>query len=242
MSPAVHGAQSSPLPTIDLLLRLVDTHAASVLAQLQQHPSLASAADANGYTLLHAAASYSQLDLMRALVNTYHVQVDTTDADGETALFAAETPETVRCLVEELRADITVKNDEGIDAETNARTCDQEGDDGQWATVADYLAQRRTGGGVLPAATPATLTEGLRTPARLPDNVTITRMAEAEIGGEDAMPVDPEFRAKIEALAARQDFDSAQGQEELRNLVTEAVEGLAGDSDEPDRAVRRRIG
>lgn len=240
MSPAVPGAQSSQPPTIDLLLRLVDTHAASVLAQLQQHPSLAAAADANGYTLLHAASSYAQLDLMRTLVTTYNVNVDTTDADGETALFAAETPDAARCLVEELGAHVSVKNDEGIDAETNARTCDQEGDDGLWGVVADYLAKRRTGGAKSPA-TAATLANGLRTPAPLPDNVTITRMAQADIGGEDAMPVDPEFRAKIEALAAREDFDTVQGQEELRKLVTEAVGGLEGNSDEPHRAARRRI-
>ena len=63
----------------------------------------------------------------------------------------------------------------------------------------------------------------------------------ADVGGEDAMPVDPEFRAKIEALAAREDFNTAQGQEELRKLVAEAVGDLGGAIEEPDRAVRRRI-
>lgn len=227
-------------PPIDLMLRVVPTHPSSVLTQLEQHPSLANAADANGYTLLHAASSYSQLDLMRALVTRYNVAVNSTDPDGETALFAAETVEAARCLVEELGADTTIENDEGIDAETNARTYEQEGDEGQWGAVAAYLAQLRESRAG-PAADGQVGGEELRVPPPLPDNVRITRMAESELNGDDAIPFDPVFRARIEALAAREDFNTEEGQEELRKLVAEAVGGLGGEDEGQDRATRRRL-
>jgi len=50
---------------------------------------------------------------------------------------------------------------------------------------------------------------------------------------------DPEFRRRIEELAARDDFQTELGQRELKNLVTEAVGGLAADNGE--RNVRRRL-
>ena len=60
-------------------------------------------------------------------------------------------------------------------------------------------------------------------------------MAEEEAG--DAP--DPEFRRMIEELAAREDFQSEEGQRQLRELVTQAVMGMGtGDA---DRSVRRRV-
>jgi len=49
------------------------------------------------------------------------------------------------------------------------------------------------------------------------------RMSTAEEAGEDFPPVDEEFRRRIEELASRGDFNSEEGQRELRRLVTEAV-------------------
>jgi hypothetical protein len=53
---------------------------------------------------------------------------------------------------------------------------------------------------------------------------------------EEQQP-DPELRRRIEELAAREDFQTAEGQAELRRLVEEAIGGQ-GFSDE--RSVRPR--
>ena len=55
--------------------------------------------------------------------------------------------------------------------------------------------------------------------------------------GEDP---DPEVRRRIEALAARQDFEGEDGQRELRNLVEEVISGLGGEGQ--GAATRRRVG
>lgn len=249
--------QSTPPPTISTLLRLVPDSPSSVLSALRTHPSLASAADQNGYTLLHAAASYNALPLLRELVHTYNCNVNIADDEWETPLFAAETVDAARCLVEELGADVEVLNGEGTGVLENARENLEEG--GEWVGVVEYLAgvleaRKRVGNGnenggdregaVLSSdgTSSSTGTNGSvhgHAPPPLPDGVRITGMrqvAEEEQEGEAPAP-DPEFRRRIEELAAREDFQSEEGQRELKTLVEDAVGGLRG-TDERD--VRRR--
>ncbi|KAK6441591.1 hypothetical protein LTR95_002186 [Oleoguttula sp. CCFEE 5521] len=78
-----------PLATIDALLNLAADAPAAVISHLRSDPTLASAQDSHGHSLLHAAASYAHLDLARTLLNEFHLL----DEDGETALFNAETAE-----------------------------------------------------------------------------------------------------------------------------------------------------
>ena len=75
-----------------------------LLPLLRSNPALASSQDEHGYSLVHAAASYNHLDLLRALVRDLHVDVNLKDEDDETALFVVETPEAAKVLVEELGA------------------------------------------------------------------------------------------------------------------------------------------
>jgi len=64
-------------------------------------------------------------------------------------------------------------------------------------------------------------------------------MSTAEEVGEDLPPVDEEFRRRIEELATRGDFNSEEGQRELRRLVTEAVSHHVLEPD-TSRNVRQR--
>lgn len=245
---------SSP-SAIDTLLRLVPEHPDTVLTHLASNPDLAAEADSTGYSLLHAATSYSQLDLLRKLVKEFHVSPNIRDSEGETPLFAAETVAAAQCLVQELGADASVRNEEGATAEENANANMEDG--GEWMLVADYLEKHRTGGQTTelgPAANEAangdigdaTIQQpaqsdgqSLQHPPPLPPGVTITgmRTVTAEEGDLDAP--DPEFRRRIEELAARDDFQDEAGQKELKNLVTEAIGGLAAPNDQRD--VRRRV-
>ncbi|KAK4146095.1 uncharacterized protein C8A04DRAFT_10124 [Dichotomopilus funicola] len=217
---------------------------AALLALLHEHPSLADGQDEHGYSLVHAAASYNHYDLLRTLIRDFDVPVDLKDEDGETALFVVETVEAARILVVELGLDSKIRNDEG---QTALEKIEAEGD---FPDVVEYLqnwdekpptsngangingtvAQEQNGVSASSSAEAADLPpvpEGLQ--------VTMGTMNEAEVEG--GPQPDPEFRRRIEELAAREDFQTPEGQAELRRLVEEAV---SGESFSGERSVRPR--
>lgn len=228
-----------PPPTIDVLLNLIDTRPTSILSSLEQHPHLASASDSHGYSLVHASVSYAQLPLLGQLIRKYHVDVNILDEDGETALFAAEEVPVATYLVEELGADIGIRNNEGQTAEE--KIAEEEGETNAVCLYLKGLRERRgagnensTVGGDGAAVQEA---ESVRPPPPLPNGVKINvgTMEEGDVGEAP----DPEVRRRIEELAARDDFQTEEGQRQLRELVTEIVTGMG--ADEAGRSVRRRV-
>ena len=204
----------------------------ALLALLTEDPSLASDQDEHGYSLIHAAASYNHLDLLRALVRDFKVPVDLRDEDGETALFVVETVDAARVLVEELGLDAGLQNEEGRIARENIE------EEGDWPPVVEYLLglEEAAGtNGVVNGAVNGAAEGGAALPPP-PEGLRVTMgtMNEAEAGEQQ---VDPEFRRRIEELAAREDFQTPEGQAELRRLVEEAIGG-EGFGDE--RSVRPR--
>ena len=216
-----------PTPTIDVLLNLIDTRPQSILQTLEQHPQLATTRDAHGYSLVHAAASYNQLNVLRDLVQKYSADVNILDEDGETALFATENTEVAKCLVEELGADVNVRNSEGKTAEE--KICEEEGEGHE---VYQYLRSQRTGGE--PAIAEVVETNGM---PPLPNGVQVNMGTMTEDAAGDAP--DPELRRRIDELAAREDFQTPEVQEQLRQLIQEVVTGMG--ADEGDRSVRQRV-
>jgi ankyrin repeat protein len=218
-----------PTPTIDLLLNLIDTRPQAILTSLAQHPQLASARDAHGYSLVHAAASYNQLPVLRELIHTYHADVNITDEDGETPLFATEKAEVAKCLVEELGVDVSIRNEEGKTAEEKIGE-----EEGEAHEVYQYLKSVRTGGELASAG--AVETAGVHPPPPLPQGVNIN-VGTMEEDAADAP--DPEIRRRIEELAARPDYDSEEVQRQLRELVQDVVTGIG--AEDGGRSVRRRV-
>ncbi|PGH27396.1 hypothetical protein AJ80_00874 [Polytolypa hystricis UAMH7299] len=201
---------------------------AALLTLLRANPSIASGQDGHGYSLLHAAASYNQLDLLRALVKEFNVNVNLTDEDGETCLFVVETPEIAQCLIEELGVDRNIKNSDGLLAEESIVN------DGSFPAVVAYL-QGRTVEAV-------ESNDMLHTAAPLPPNVTLnmsTVTEQANANGAEAEVVDSEFRRRIQELAAKENFHSDEGQRELRALVTDALRDVNAETQE--KAMRRRV-
>jgi ankyrin repeat protein len=199
-----------------------------LLALLRENPAIASSQDEHGYSLMHAAASYNHLDLLRALVNELHVNVDLKDEDGETAIFVAETTECAKVLVEELHANITVR---GIEGQTPREKIAEEGD---FPEVAVYLRMKELEAGLTEVNGVREPTTNGTHPPPLPEGVQVNLGAMApEEAGEVA---DPEFRRRIEELASREDFQGEEGQRELRVLIEEALRGEVGQ----DRNVRSR--
>ncbi|KIW95211.1 uncharacterized protein Z519_03795 [Cladophialophora bantiana CBS 173.52] len=205
-----------------------------LLPLLRADPELASGQDAHGYSLLHAAASYNHVDLLRSLVNEFKVDVNLKDEDGETCLFVAETVEVAKCLVEELHIDLQVKNDEGMDALEKFES------EEEFPEVAEYLRPFTSldpAVGTAPTR-PEPVSNGAQRPPLLPPNVSINIGTEADVapGTLDQEP-DPEFRRRIEELAAKENFHTAEGQRELRELITDAVRDVGNEG----REVRRRV-
>lgn len=214
---------SAPNPYV-----LAADNPSAVLELLRSNPSIASNQDDHGYSLLHAAASYGHIDLLRALVKEFHADVNLLDEDGETCLFVTENVNIAKCLVEELGVDYNRRNDEGLTAQETITA------DDSFPEVAAYLAQVM---GI--PATPAQPADVLNPPAPLPPNVqmnvgTVSEQ-EANAGTEE---VDPEFKRRIDELAAREDFHSEATQNELRQLVTDALMGSNVETAEKD--IRRR--
>ena len=199
-----------------------------LLPLLREDPTIASKQDKHGYSLLHAAASYNHISLARALVREFGVDVNMRDEDGETCLFVTETVAMATCLVEELHLDTSLTSDEGL---TAAKKIEEEG---EFVDVASYLRGTSTANGeatsgtsdIRPIASSAH-------PPSIPSNVTMDiRTMETETDEPD-----PEFKRRIDELAAKDDFRGEDRQRELRALITDAVRGVATD----ERETRRRL-
>ena len=199
-----------------------------LLPLLRSKPDLASQQDSHGYSLLHAAASYGHVSLLKSLVQEFNVDINLIDEDGETCLFVAETVEVARCLVEELGIDTKIQNEDGL---TAAEVIER---DNEWPELASYMkAVHISSVGARETATPKNEDSGetARLPP-LPPNMRLDIHTAAEsdlVDGVDGSP-DPEFRKRIEELAARDNFHSDEGQKELRNLISDAVKGMGGEN------------
>jgi hypothetical protein len=199
---------------------------AELLPLLQANPELASQQDEHGYSLVHAAASYNHLDLLRALIIDFEVDVNIRDEDNETALFVVETAEAAKVLVEELGADITAVGYEGKTARLRLE------EEAEFPEAAAYLASKESGD---ISASAENLAAIVGNAPPLPEGVSINvgTMAPEEVGDNE---VDEEFRRQIEELAARPDFQGEEGQAKLRELVIKALQGQTGE----EREVRQR--
>jgi hypothetical protein len=221
------------VPSIDLLLNLVPERPQVVLEKLQAHPDIASKQDAHGYSLVHAAASYAHLDLLRALIQEFNVDPNIKDEDGETALFSVEDVEMAKALIE-LGTDMSLRNN---DDQTAAQKL---ADEDEQPAIAAYLrevagsSEDPTAGGATNGA--AAGQGGFGAPPPLPEGLQLN------IGTmipEEAGEADPEFRRRIEELAAREDFETEEGQRALRDLITDALSGVASEGQGPPQSRRR---
>jgi hypothetical protein len=203
----------------------------ALLELLRSNPAIASSQDESGYSLLHAAASYAHEDLLRALVKEFNVTVNLLDEDGETCLFVTEDPKIARLLVEELGVDYHKKNSEDMTAVEK-----MEADD-EFPQVVAYLREL-VGGAAAPSA--ASAGDVFNPPGPIPNSdmkINMSTMTEQEATGGESEP-DPEFKRRIEELATREDYYSEEVQNEVRELVKDAMAGT--NIQAMEREIRRR--
>ena len=185
------------------------------------------------YSLLlpTTAASYNHLDLLKALVQEFHVDANITDEDGETPLFVVESVEAAQCLLEELKADPTIKNVEGLIAEEKIRA------EGENVTIADFLAESSIRKSSVSNGAPQDAQANGHLPP-LPPNVKMNLGSlEDEQSLGDIAEADPDFKRRIEELAASDNFQGAEGQKQLRELIADAIKGGVNEN----RDVRQRL-
>lgn len=241
IEPPNHSQAQLPVAAIAIMppnpFLLAADNPAALLSLLRENPSLAAGQDEHGYSLIHAAASYNHLDLLRALVNEFNVPVDLRDEDSETALFVVETVDAARVLVEELGLDISITGEEG---QTAREKIEQEGD---YPAVAQYLASQEAPSTDVVNGAPRSISSanGQMRNGDLPPvpqglSVNFGTLSEEDVAGSSP---NPEFRRRIEELAAREDFHTEAGQAALRRLVQEAI---AGEDLAEERNVRPREG
>jgi hypothetical protein len=223
---------------IDILLRLAAERPESVLKSLETDSSTAREQDRHGYSLIHAAASYGHISLMKTLVQTYNVDPNLTDVDGESPLFYAESLTVAKCLVEELKANPSLQNHDGVSAADKIA----EDGDGAWVpSVVEYL--RHAAGPITGRSAPTARSELeadtigagiLNRPEPLPENVQVSFGMMEQL--PESAAADPEIKRRIEELAARGSLDTGEAQAELRALVTDIVGGMhAGEDREAQR-------
>ncbi|KAK9789804.1 hypothetical protein AB5N19_07162 [Seiridium cardinale] len=200
----------------------------ALLTLLRGNPALASGQDEHGYSLVHAAASYNHLDLLRSLIREFSVDINLRDEDEETALFVVETVDAAKVLVEELQIDQSAKNADGQTA------LDKIIEEADFPQVAAYLKEVESSrnGSLLNGSGINGHTDDLPPP---PEGMAVSLSTAAPAEENDA-EIDPEFRRRIEELAERDDFHTEAGQAELRQLVQDALSGENLD----DRNVRQR--
>lgn len=136
-------------------------------------------------------------------------------------MFAVETVETARCLVEELEADVGHKNNAGLTA------ADVIEEDGQFPLVSAYLREKQAASGGDATSFP-----------KPPPNMQIN-LSTMEEQAESLPPIDDALRQRIDELARRGDFESEEAQQELRTLVRDTVREHVVEP-ELERSVRRR--
>lgn len=219
------------------LFLLAADNSPTLLALLRANPTLATSQDEHGYSLLHAAASYNHLTLLKTLVEEFNAPVNSLrDEDGETCLFAVETVEAAKCLVEQLNVDPNTRNTEGFTAAEKLE------EDGEFPSVVVYLKQVMANGPATGSASADSLPSGsssdVTIPPPLPANVLIDVSTMPDPAADDesnSQQPDPEFRRRIEKLAAQENFSSEEGQKELKEIVGDAVRGVSR------RDIRRRL-
>ncbi len=200
---------------------------AALIPLLQENPATAKSQDEHGYSLVHAAASYNHLDLLRKLILDFGVDINIKDEDNETALFVVETVDAAKTLVE-LGVDV---NHRGLEGTTAREKIEAEADFPEVAAYLDTL-----GSGLL---TDSAVTTAEAVPPAIappPEGMKVTFGSMTQDEAAD-LEIDPEFRRRIEELAHRDDFDTPEGQADLRRLVEDAIadQGL-GD----ERSVRSK--
>lgn len=98
---------------INIWIAASDGNLNYVKSQIESGKHTANDKDPNGYTPLHAAASYGHLTLLQYLLDEAKGDINICDNDGDSILHTVEDLDTAKLLVEKYNANWRIKNEEG---------------------------------------------------------------------------------------------------------------------------------
>ncbi|CAH2351481.1 ankyrin repeat-containing protein [[Candida] railenensis] len=179
----------------------------------------ANSKDPNGYTPIHAAASYGNLDLLRLLISSGG-DINIQDNEGDTPLHHVEDLQVAKALIEEFQADWKLKNGDG---QTPGEYIQEEDEFPELAIYLKSLAHDQPT--AIGSKSEPSLIESLPAPGVI-DGHQISYSMKNELQGDEIdinLMGDEERRKKMEDI-----LNSENPEEGLRELVQNAVaEGMA---------------
>jgi hypothetical protein len=187
-------------------------------------------ADRAGYTAIHAAASYAHLPLLRFLVRDRNGDINVQDVEGDTPLHMCELVDVAREMIQELGADVTIKNKEGLTAAEAVR------EEGDFDELADYLES------VTPGVTAGNTDTSALAYTEFRESDEHDEEGEGEESVEVGIPA--EAVGRIDEIIRLEQTDGVNRDEELRSIVTEAImsqmgRGQSGNGNNTTRRPRR---
>ena len=158
---------------------------------------------------------------MRFLVKERNGDINVQDAEGDTPLHMCELVEVARTMIEELGADVAVRNKDGL---TAAETIREEGD---FDNLAEYLETVTPGAQRIDTDTSALA----YTEFREDDDGDTERESDEdeeeeqeEVGAREAGVLRPQIPAtRIDEILRLEEQDGVNRDDELRSIVTEAI-------------------
>ncbi|KAG7899837.1 hypothetical protein KL935_003378 [Ogataea polymorpha] len=188
----------------------------------------ANSKDPNGYTPMHAAASYGNLDLLKYLVSQGG-DINIQDSDGDTPLHHVETVEAAKFLIEELKADFKIKNEDGL---TPAKYQEEED---EYPELIEYLSSLEKLG-TLPAM--KTGIGASQSNLELPNGERV-KMYLSKDSDENLSDELIQRRKEIESIM-NDDLTEEQKDEKLRSIILGVVSGNVHQLKESDGPESKR--
>ncbi|QPG76022.1 hypothetical protein FOA43_003408 [Brettanomyces nanus] len=181
----------------------------------------ANSKDANGYTPMHAAASYGNNDLLEYLI-LKGGDVNIQDNDGDTPLHHTESLATAKLLIEKNNADYTVRNSDGQTALEALL------DDNDSPELIQYLQSLQTNTSAR-GSLPLPLNENMSLP-----NGEEVKMYLSGLREEDS-PELTKRRQELEQIMTQADISESEKDEQLKmyvmNALSQNIQGIKGEED-----------
>ena len=173
----------------------------------------ANSADPNGFTPIHAAASYGHVELLKYLLaNGGNVNVQ--DSDGDTPLHHAESLDVVKLLINEYNADYRIKNNDGLNVKEYFI------EEGEFPEIIHYFEiLEKTGDHQ---------SDELKGALNLPNGQEIKAFLHAENNDDENSPEMMERRRQVEAIFTNTELSESGRDDKLREYVMGVVSANMG--------------
>ncbi|KAI1311050.1 hypothetical protein EDD11_003557 [Mortierella claussenii] len=193
----------------NIWLAASDGDLAAVKKYIEEEGISIDAQDENGYSALHAAASYAHKDLIKYLLDK-GANINIQDPDGDTPLFVCEAVDIVKMLIDG-GADAKHINDNEMTAAENA-------EEEEWLEVAHYL--RELTGVPHPDKDVDELEEDM---SHLLEDEEESEDDKDDGEDQDDDAAENSFKQRIETIMKATEADGKDRDEELKTVVAEML-------------------